>query len=242
MYLFPKRSYTILFFGVALLSFYAFHSKEENILSYIADPKMQNIQFFWKNDTGHIGSIENLRTFVETKKQKLIFAMNGGMYMEDRSPLGLFIQDYKLVKKLNTTKGGNDNFHMMPNGVFYLTNKNEAVVCQTSEFKLDKNIKYATQSGPMLLINGKIHPAFKQGSENLNIRNGVGILPNGRVLFAMSKNVTNFYEFAKHFKNKGCENALYLDGFVCRTYLPEQNWEQLDGNFGVIIGITAAQK
>ena len=89
----------------------------------------------------------------------------------------------------------------------------------------------------MLLINGQIHPAFKKGSSNLNIRNGVGILPNNKVIFAMSKQEVNFYDFAQYFKNLGCKNALYLDGFVSRTYLPGKNWEQLDGNFGVIIGL-----
>ncbi len=242
MSLFRKPLYKTPLVTFILLFFFSFHSKEENILSYIADTKTQNIQLFWKNDTGHIGSIKNLKTLIEHKKQELVFAMNGGMYMEDRSPLGLFIQDHKLIKKLNTTKGTSDNFHMDPNGVFYLTDKNEAVVCKTSAFKLSDKIKYATQSGPMLVIDGKIHPTFKEGSSNLNIRNGVGILPNGKVLFAMSKNVINFYDFAKYFKDQGCKNALYLDGFVSRTYLPEQDWKQLDGNFGVIIGITVPKK
>lgn len=72
----------------------------------------------------------------------------------------------------------------------------------------------------------------------MNIRNGVGILPDNRVIFAMSKQEINLYDFATYFKDLGCKNALYLDGFVSRTFLPEQNWVQLDGNFGVIIGVT----
>jgi uncharacterized protein YigE (DUF2233 family) len=90
----------------------------------------------------------------------------------------------------------------------------------------------------MLVIDGKIHPEFKEGSKNVNIRNGVGILPDNRIVFAMSKSEINFYDFANYFKSLGCKNALYLDGFVSRTYLPEQNWTQTDGNFGVIIGVT----
>jgi uncharacterized protein YigE (DUF2233 family) len=86
------------------------------------------------------------------------------------------------------------------------------------------------------VIDGKIHPKFTQGSKNVHIRNGVGILPNGNVLFAMSKNTINLYDFATYFKERGCSYALYLDGFVSRTYLPSAEWEQLDGNFGVIIG------
>ena len=87
----------------------------------------------------------------------------------------------------------------------------------------------------MLLIDGHIHPKLTKGSSNLHIRNGVGVLPDGKLIFAMSKEKINFYDFATFFKNNGCQNALYLDGFVSRTYLPSKNWEQMDGNFGVII-------
>ena len=87
----------------------------------------------------------------------------------------------------------------------------------------------------MMVIDGRIHPKFVKGSKNLNIRNRVGILPDGSVLFAMSKEKVNFYDFALFFKTHGCENALYLDGFVSRTYLPSKKWEQVEGDFGVII-------
>lgn len=87
----------------------------------------------------------------------------------------------------------------------------------------------------MLLINGTIHPKFNEPSENIQIRNGVGILPNGNLLFAMSKEKINFYHFANFFKNNNCENALYLDGFVSKTYLPSKDWLQTDGKYGIII-------
>jgi uncharacterized protein YigE (DUF2233 family) len=89
----------------------------------------------------------------------------------------------------------------------------------------------------MLVINGKIHPEFKLGSSYVNIRNGVGILPNGNVLFAISKEEINLYDFAQYFKQAGCNNALYLDGFVSRMYCPEKKQYSLDGNFGVMIGV-----
>ena len=100
---------------------------------------------------------------------------------------------------------------------------------------MSDEVAYATQSGTMLVIDGTLHPAFTKGSANVHIRNGVGVLPDGRLLFAMSKQKINFYDFASFFKNKGCQQALYLDGFVSRTYLPEQNWVQIDGHFGVLI-------
>jgi uncharacterized protein YigE (DUF2233 family) len=90
----------------------------------------------------------------------------------------------------------------------------------------------------MLVIDGEIHPEFERGSANLNIRNGVGILPDNNIVFVMSKKEINFYDFARYFKSIGCKNALYLDGLVSRTYLPEKNWIQTDGDFGVIIGVT----
>jgi uncharacterized protein YigE (DUF2233 family) len=136
------------------------------------------------------------------------------------------------------TTSGTGNFYLKPNGVFYVTTLDQPVVCTTSAFVNDGSIRYATQSGPMLLVDGKIHPAFKAGSTNLNIRNGVGILPDNTIIFAMSKKEINFYDFASYFRRLGCNDALYLDGFVSRTYLPEKNWIQTDGNFGVIIGVT----
>lgn len=115
---------------------------------------------------------------------------------------------------------------------------NEATICKTEDFFDNGKIKYATQSGPMLVIDGKIHTAFTPGSTNLNIRNGVGILPNNEVVFAISKAGISFFDFATYFKNLGCKNALYLDGFVSRTYLPEKNWVQVDGDFAVMIGVS----
>lgn len=213
------------------------NSIDDKILAYTVDTKKQDLQLYWKNDNGEtFKSIQNLKNYVENKNLTLIFAMNGGMFNKDFSPQGLFIQNKTTLAVLDTADG-NGNFYLKPNGVFYITSDNIPLVCRTSDFKDNGKIKYATQSGPMLIIDGKIHSAFKDGSTNLNIRNGVGILPDNKVVFAMSKTGINFYDFAKYFQNLGCKNALYLDGFVSRTYLPEKKWTQTDGNFGVIIGV-----
>ena len=139
------------------------------------------------------------------------------------------------------TTSGNGNFYLKPNGVFYITVDNVPTICNSANFVDNGKVKYATQSGPMLVINGQIHSEFKEGSTNLNIRNGVGILTDNKVVFVMSKKDINFYDFANYFKSLGCKNPLYLDGLVSRTYLPEKNWIQTDGNFGVIIGVTTNQ-
>ena len=78
--------------------------------------------------------------------------------------------------------------------------------------------------GLLLIIIGTSRTNYVVTSNNLNIRNGVGVRPNGNLLFAISTKEANFYTFAKFFQDHGCKNALYLDGFVSRRYLPHQNW------------------
>jgi len=229
------------FLALATVSIFTPAQKEtindERFIKYTVDPKKQDLKLYWKDEKQqNFKSIQHLKTWLEKDHKKLEFAMNAGMYKEDHSPLGLFIEDHKTVTLLNK-KNGEGNFYLKPNGVFYITTGNAAAICNTTNFIDSGKIKYATQSGPMLVINGEIHSAFKEGSTNLNIRNGVGILPDNKVVFAMSKKEINFYDFANYFKSMGCKNALYLDGFVSRTYLPEQNWIQTDGDFGVIIGV-----
>lgn len=229
--------YSLLIFLIGSTCTYA-QKNNTRILSYEVNPKSQELHFFSKNEQGeHYGSLEALKNAMDEKRCSLIFAMNGGMYLKDRSPQGLFIEKGKIQKVMDTLKKGYGNFYLQPNGIFYLTKDNDPVICPTMSYKQNTSINYATQSGPMLIIDGKLHPKFTKGSANVHIRNGVGILPNGNVLFAMSKELINFYDFAQFFKQKGCTNALYLDGFVSRTYLPSESWEQLDGNFGVIIGV-----
>jgi uncharacterized protein YigE (DUF2233 family) len=208
----------------------------QDMVSFVPEGK-QKVRLYWKDDNGNLlGNLGKLRAFTEQHKQRLVFAMNGGMYMEDRAPLGLFIQEGKTIRSLNKARSSG-NFFLQPNGVFYINNSGKGTICKTADFRNRKDIQYATQSGPMLVINGNIHPAFKKGSANLNIRNGVGILSDGRMIFAMSKKAVSLYDFAEYFKNKGCRNALYLDGFVSRTYYPAINWKQVDGYFGVMIGV-----
>ena len=213
---------------------------ETESISYTVDCKRQDIAFYWQDDNGRaVRSIGNLKRFVERENRKLVFAMNGGMFNADNSPTGLFIQNRKTLCPLNTASG-RGNFYLKPNGVFYITTDGVPNICKTQDFTDSSNVKYATQSGPMLVVDGKIHASFKADSKSVNIRNGVGILPDGKVMFAISKTEVNFYGFADFFRKSGCRNALYLDGFVSRMYLPERNWLQTDGDFGVMIVVTEA--
>lgn len=217
------------------------HIHDTDIVAFTASPGQHSIQMFFKNENGKIfGNIAALKQQLESKGIPLEFATNGGMFMSNFAPVGLYIENYQQISKLKTGSGSG-NFNLKPNGVFYISSNGKGNICTTENFVSSGKVKYATQSGPMLLIDGKIHPAFKKGSANLHIRNGVGILPDGSVLFAMSKEEINFYDFAEFFLKAGCKDALYMDGFVCKTYCPEQNWQQLDGQLGVIIAVTKAK-
>jgi uncharacterized protein YigE (DUF2233 family) len=210
-------------------------TSNDSLLIYCIDLKKQDVRFYWKDDINQpFKNFQNLRDWLGKRGQKLVFGMNGGMYKTDNSPVGLYIESGKTIVPINKASASG-NFYLKPNGIFYITRENTAAVVTTEKFKSDSNIKFATQSGPMLIIDGKIHPEFKEGSSNVNVRNGVGVLANGQVIFAMSKQPINFYDFANFFLKSGCKNALYLDGFVSQTYLPGQNWKQTGGNFGVMI-------
>ena len=221
-------------FLILLLSTYIYAS---DIVSYRVDAK--NIKMFHKSSSGKIfGNFGNLKTNLKEQNLTLKFAMNGGMYLKDLSPQGLYIENGKLIKSINLKHNSYGNFYMQPNGVFFITKEGAASVVKSSEFKLSNSINYATQSGPMLVIDGKINSKFNPNSKSFYVRNGVGVLEDGKLIFAISKEPIRFYDFANFFKKAGCKNALYLDGFVSRIYLPSKGITNQDFIFGIIIAET----
>ena len=186
------------------------------VVSYRVDPRRSTLRLYYCDAQGRrYGSLGGLRAGLA----------------------GLFTENGKTLMPLDTA-AGTGNFYLKPNGVFYLGTDRSAHIVPTAAFRPDGRVAYATQSGPMLVLDGQIHPAFRPGSANVQVRNGVGILPDGRVLLAMSRTKISFYDFAQYFRRAGCRQALYLDGFVSRTYAPAAGWTQLDGDFGVIIGVS----
>lgn len=209
---------------------------------FTADHPREQIQLYWKDDKGEkFISLDDVKEYVEKKGKKLAFATNAGIYLEDNSPQGLYVENGKELRPLDTKKKvSNANFYMQPNGVFLLT-KDKGFVVATDEYKNYKaQTIYATQSGPMLVIKGKVNPTLKKGSPNNGyIRSGVGINKEGKVIFAISNTGSNFYDFATLFRDiLHCDNALYLDGAICRSYIPTLQRHQTGGNFGAMIGIT----
>lgn len=197
--------------------------------------KLSDLQLFL-NDP----SQQPLLKFENIKKQlhscqRLEFAMNAGMYHPDYAPVGLYIENRKQLTALNEQQGFG-NFFMQPNGVM-AWNDQQAVIETTQDFKKSRfKANYATQSGPMLIIDGKINPKFLADSDSLKIRNGVGVKDN-TLYFVITRNRVNFYQFAQFFKEQlKIDNALYLDGSISSLYLPKVYREDRRYSLGPMIG------
>lgn len=237
------RAYPV-FLALALALFgVGFRSAQQPSIAHrIVDPRKETVTLHWKNERGSIhGSIGALKADLESEGKQLLFAMNGGMYTADHGPVGLYVEDGRMLHTIDRRTDPKDNFHMQPNGVFGLYQDGRAFVKTTTAMDNMRNVRYATQSGPMLLVDGVINKNFTPGSKNLNIRNGVGLMADGRVLFAISQEPVNFHDFASWFKEQGCVNALYLDGFVSKAFIPEAGVLGLDGELGVLIAVTAVR-
>ena len=211
---------------------------DPRIAAVTIDPQQQPITMHWKAPDGSIfGNIGALEKWARGNGHVVRFAMNGGMYTPAQAPVGLYVEEGVEFTKLDTGTVGSGNFRMQPNGVFGITRSGSAFVLRTGTYESIGPVRYATQSGPMLLTDGVMNPNFRAASSNLHIRNGVGLLPNGKVLFAISKEPLNFYDFARFFQQRGCANALYLDGAISRAVIPSAGIEQRDGKLGVLIAV-----
>jgi uncharacterized protein YigE (DUF2233 family) len=209
------------------------------------DLRSDDVRVFWQDDRGApYRTFSALADHLETQNRMLAFATNGGMYQDDLSPVGLLIVAGTELRAANMRDIEGEtvpNFYKKPNGVFYVGD-GEAGVLATEEFvKRRPRADFATQSGPMLVIDGEIHPAFIAGSPYLNRRNGVCASTPTDVHFAISDSLVNFDDFARFFRDRlGCRNALFLDGGSAPgIYAPEhaRNDPPGHGGYGPIIAV-----
>jgi len=228
------------FLCMALVAWAFAPAANDRIAARVVDPTKEAITLHWKDAQGAIlGNIGTLKNALERDGMELRFAMNGGMYTVDHGPVGLYIEGGRILHRIDRRTEGKGNFHMQPNGVFGILEDGSAFVKTTAAMQDMRNVRYATQSGPMLVSSGTINTNFTPGSKNLNIRNGVGVKANGTVVFAISREPINFFDFATWFTEQGCTDALYLDGSVSKAYIPEAGQMDLDGDLGVLIAVAA---
>jgi len=165
-------------------------------------------------------SFAALEAGLGNRADQVAFAMNAGMFDEQGHAIGLLVEDGKEIHKINRRKGGG-NFHMMPNGVFLVRKDGRSEVVTSAAYEPAPGMAFATQSGPMLVIDGKLHPAFEPDGSSRNIRNGVGIGPDGTPVFVISAELVSFGKFARFFRDGlKARNALYFDGSVSSLWDP----------------------
>ncbi len=174
--------------------------------------------------------------------RKTVWMMNAGMFGDDGMPVGLCVVGGKEISALRTEEG-TGNFYLKPNGVFSLTDSGP-IIRETDEWMkaTPSGVQYATQSGPLLVQRGRIHPAFREESPNRNIRNGVGVRTDGRVIFAISADRVTFHEMATFFRDAlHCPDALYLDGAISAMHAPAAGIISFAKGLGSVFGVWATE-
>lgn len=202
------------------------------------DLRRQRLRLFWLQEDGR--PYGALGTLAEKQGGRLAFAMNAGMYDKDQAPVGLYVEDGREMKRVSTADGPG-NFHLKPNGVFWVKGDKAGVLDTGHYLRAKIRPDFATQSGPMLVIDGQIHPKISADGPSQKIRNGVGVQEDGRVaVFAISERPVTFGAFARLFRDDlGCRDALFLDGTVSSLYAPNLGRSDISRPLGPLIGAMA---
>jgi len=187
------------------------------------------LELHWQDDASQaLASIEGLRTWGRAHGRELLFAANAGIYDREFKPLGLHVEDGVARRALNTVKprGASGNFSLQPNGVFYVDRAGNAGVMTTQAWQAHApDARIASQSGPMLVIDGEINPAFDSASQSEKIRSGVCALSPQRVVFAVSATPVTFHRFARLLRDDaGCRDALFLDGTLSQLWTAQTGY------------------
>jgi uncharacterized protein YigE (DUF2233 family) len=203
------------------------------------DLRKQAIRLFWKRSDGTpYGYLSSLPRSLEKPSDRLLFAINAGMFDPAYKPVGLYVENGQELVRANT-KSGWGNFHLKPNGIFYVAGESAGVVETGAYLKQSIRPDIATQSGPMLVINARLHPRFVHAKVSLKQRTGVGVRDSRTVVFAISDSSVSFDGFARFFRDAmKCNDALFLDGgSVSTLYVPSQSRGSNLFSLGPMIGV-----
>ncbi len=184
------------------------------------------IRMYWKDSSG-----VPFMTFERLRKEhpEAKFIINAGHFTHDFKPDGLYIENGQQLSPVKEILNPKINLETMPMGVFYISPQGAFIKPLSGKFT-QKGVSFATQSSPMLVINGRVNPALPRGRHRL--RSGVGILPDGKVYFALLDMELRL--FARHFLDKGCTQALCLNGDVSDVWIEGQSRKKYS-RFGPMI-------
>lgn len=171
------------------------------------------------------------------------FAINGGMYDTGSQPIGYYVEDGQRLYKLNTRDAGG-NFYLKPNGVLFGEADGRWRVLASEAFvaQISQRPAFGTQSGPMLLIGGKLHPQISENGTSLKLRNGVGVDPQGQAHFVISDEPVSFGTLALLMRDHvKASEALFLDGTVSSLWHPASGRMDSTYPLGPMIVVTRVQ-
>jgi uncharacterized protein YigE (DUF2233 family) len=211
--------------------------KGDRFTTCTVDATSEDLRLFHSDAAGQvIGSFGGLDDTYPEKS--LVFAMNAGMYHSDRAPVGLYLEDGNQMSAI-VTSDGPGNFGLLPNGVLCLTDTTAQVIESLTYVASQPECRDANQSGPMLVIDGALHPRFLVDGTSKYIRNGVGTTADGATaIFAISNNAVNFHSFGVFFRDYlKTPNALYFDGKVSRLHATDLGRSDFGFQLGPMIGV-----
>ncbi len=203
------------------------------------DAASEELRLFLNDEDGEVlGHFSSVNETLAPQGKRLAFAMNAGMYHDDRSPVGHYVEGGQEQMRV-IPNAGPGNFGLLPNGVFCIR-EGRADVFETLDY-VDQapQCRFATQSGPMLVIDGELHPRFLPDSTSRYVRNGVGTSADGtRAVFAISDDYVTFHEFGSLFRDVlETPNALFFDGNISRMYERAGNRSDVGFSLGPIVGV-----
>lgn len=133
--------------------------------------------------------------------ENALIAINAGFFDENYAPLGLRINNHKQYSKIKKISWW---------GIFYIKN-NKPYITNIKNFDHSSKINFAIQSGPRLIINGKI-PSLKKGHAE---RSAMGINDKKEVILLVTENspisTTTLAKTMKAYPIN-CQYAINLDG------------------------------
>ncbi len=184
------------------------------------DPRRATLRLYWRDEQGRpFGDFASLAEHLRARGEELVAATNAGIFEPGQVPTSVHVERGRVLQPLNLAEG-DGNFYLKPNGVFFLDGSGPHLV-ESSRFPLARDVREATQSGPLLLDEGRLHRSVSPRSSHRKVRNAVGVTAVGEVLLIVSREDVTFFQVAKALKSRGCRSALYLDGVISGLFAPQ---------------------
>jgi len=222
------------------------HGVEARVVAYkgvkldvvAVDLRKARLRLLWQGPGGErLATLHAARDQLKRKGETALAITNAGIYNE-RTPSGLHVEEGRELHAINLERHGG-NFFLLPNGVFFVDERGAGILESQSFARSSRSVKLATQSGPLLVQSGVIHPKFTADSKNALVRSGVGVKSPHEIVLVLSEGAIRFYDLAVFFRDTlHCPDALYLDGTISRLYAPAIGKTDDAGDFMGMLAVT----